>query len=202
VDIRRFRPSSPASAPRVVFTGALHTLPNRDGILWFCEEVWPVIRREVADALLDIVGARPPDEVLALAEIDGVAVHADVPDVVPFLERARVAIVPIRIGTGSRLKALEAMAAGRPVVGTSIGMAGLDVRADDDVLIADAAQALASAVVRCLTDTELAAALGAQGRALVEERYSWSRIAAAYAAILDERASSRVNEDRVRTLRA
>jgi glycosyltransferase involved in cell wall biosynthesis len=194
VDTRRFRSSSPASAPRVVFTGALHTLPNRDGIVWFCECVWPLIRREVSDAALEVVGAQPPDEVRALAEIEGVTVHADVPDVVPFLENARVAVVPIRIGTGSRLKALEAMAAGRPVVGTTIGMGGLDVRPGQDALIADEANALAGAVVRCLRDPELASALGAQGRTVVEDRYSWSRIAAAYASLLDERTSLPSNE--------
>lgn len=194
VDIRRFKPSPPASAPRVVFTGALHTLPNRDGIVWFCQRVWPSIRREVGDAVLEIVGARPPEEVRALSRIEGVTVHADVPDVVPFLEHSRVAVVPVRIGTGSRLKALEAMAAGRPVAGTTIGLGGLDVRPGHDVLIADEADALASAVVRCLRDSELTAALGARGRAIVEERYGWSRIAADYASLLDERTSSQSNE--------
>ncbi len=190
VDVARFRPSPPPPAPRVVFTGALHTPPNRDGIRWFCAEVWPAIRARVADATLDIVGARPPSDVLALGNRDGVAVHADVPDVVPFLERACVAVVPLRIGSGSRLKALEAMAAGRPVVGTGIGLGGLEARPGRDLIVADDPGAFADHVARCLADRELAMRLGRQGRALVEERYSWERIGAEYATLLAERAAT------------
>ena len=190
VDVARFRPSPPALAPRVVFTGALHTPPNRDGIHWFCAEVWPAIRARVPDAILDIVGARPPPDVLALGNSDGVAVHADVPDVVPFLERARVAVVPLRIGSGSRLKVLEAMAAGRPVVGTAIGVGGLEARPGQDLIVAVDAGEFADQVARCLADHELAMRLGRQGRALVEERYSWDRIGAEYAALLERRAAA------------
>ena len=190
VDLDRFRPSPVVAAPRVVFTGALHTLPNRDGIRWFCEEVWPVIRRQVADATLDIVGAQPPADVLALDTLPGVSIHADVRDVVPFLARARVAVIPLRIGTGSRLKALEAMAAGRAVVATSIGAGGLDAQPGRDLLIAAGAAELADSGVRCLIDAELAARLGAQARTLVEQRYSWSQIGADYATLLQDRAAA------------
>jgi glycosyltransferase involved in cell wall biosynthesis len=190
VDVARFRPSPPPPSPRVVFTGALHTQPNRDGIHWFCAEVWPAIRARVPDATLDVVGARPPSDVLALGNSDGVAVHADVPDVVPFLERACVAVVPLRIGSGSRLKALEAMAAGRPVVGTAIGVGGLEARPGRDLLVAEDADAFADQVVRCLADRELAMRLGVQGRTLVEELYSWDRIGADYAALLERRAEA------------
>jgi glycosyltransferase involved in cell wall biosynthesis len=144
----------------------------------------------VPDAILDIVGARPPPDVLALGNSDGVAVHADVPDVVPFLERARVAVVPLRIGSGSRLKALEAMAAGRPVVGTAIGVGGLEARPGRDLIVAVDAGAFADQVARCLADRELAMRLGRQGRALVEERYCWDRIGAEYAALLERRAAA------------
>lgn len=189
VDTDRFRPSRPPDTRCIVFTGALHTLPNRDGIGWFCTDVWPVIRSQIPDVTLDVVGARPPAEILALGRHEGITVHADVPDVLPFLKRARVAVIPLRIGTGSRLKALEAMAAGRPVVGTAIGVGGLDARPGRDVLIEDDAAAFAAAVVRCLSDEALAAQLGANGRRLVEGRYSWTQIGEGYAALLEQRAA-------------
>jgi glycosyltransferase involved in cell wall biosynthesis len=191
VDAERFRPSPLPDAPRVMFTGALHTLPNRDGICWFCQAVWPAIRASVPEAVLEIVGARPPAEILELGEIEGVVVRPDVPDVVPFHERARVAVVPLRIGTGSRLKALEAMAAGRPVVGTTIGVGGIEVQDGREVIVADQPSDFAAAVIRCLSEDELPRALAAHGRSLVERRYSWKRIGADYATLLEERSAAR-----------
>lgn len=189
VDTERLRASPVPAQPRVLFTGALHTLPNREGVDWFCRQVWPAVRARVPDATLDLVGARPTAQVRDLAAIDGVAIHADVADVQPFLERSRVAVVPLRIGSGTRLKALEAMASGRAVVGTTIGVEGLDVTSGEQLVIADAAPDFADAVVRCLTDGDHAARLGAAGRALVQRRYSWREIAATYAELLERRAS-------------
>jgi polysaccharide biosynthesis protein PslH len=187
VDTERFRASALPSGPSLVFTGALHTLPNRDGINWFCEAVWPLIRGQSPEATLEIVGSSPPPAVVALGALPGVSVHADVPDVGPFLERARVAVVPLRIGTGSRLKALEAMSAGRPVVGTTIGIGGIDAADGRDALLADDPTELAAAVVRCLRDDELARALARSGRVLATGRYAWKRIGVDYADLLDER---------------
>ncbi len=193
VDTARFQPTSVPDSGRVVFTGALHTSPNRDGILWFASEVWPAVRARVPDAKLEIVGSRPPADVLALGRLDGVEVKPDVPDVAPFLASARVAVVPLRIGSGSRLKALEAMASGRPVVGTSVGLGGLELEPGRDALIADEPDALAEQVTRCLTDSELAVSLGAAGRRLVEDRYSWRQIGADYASLLEARIAARTS---------
>src|SRR5205823_15052400 len=98
-----------------------------DGAVWFCTGVLPQVRSAVPTASVALVGRSPAPEVEALGALDGVEVHADVPSVVPYLRAARVAIVPLRIGTGTRLKAREAMAAGRPVVGTTVGLEGLAV---------------------------------------------------------------------------
>ena len=171
-------PSTPLpDAPSVVMTGSLHYGPNIDGALWFVEEVFPLVRRQVPDAALDLVGRAPPPEVIALADHPGVAVHADVPSVGPWLERGRVAVVPLRLGTGTRLKALEAMAAGRPVVGTTLGLGGLDILDGVHARVMDDPVLMAEAVVRLLVDQQEASRLAGAGRALVEERYEWSEIA-------------------------
>ena len=148
-----------------------------DGAIRFCHEVLPRVREVVPGAELAVVGARPPQKVLDLAAQPGVSVHGDVPTVVPHLHAARVALVPLRIGSGSRLKALEAMAAGRPVVGTTIGLGGLRYVAGTHALVADDPAGLAAATIRLLREDVLARTMAAAGRALVEERYRWDRIA-------------------------
>lgn len=185
VDAQRFRPSPLPVDPRVVFTGALHTLPNRDGIVWFCSEVWPRVRAELPTARLEIVGSRPPENVAALDRLDGVSVHADVPAVPPFLERARLAVVPLRIGSGSRLKVLEALAAGRPVVGTAIGVEGLEAVAGRHLVVENEPEAFARAVARLLADDEEAQRLARAGRELIDASYSWPLIGRRYADLLE-----------------
>jgi glycosyltransferase involved in cell wall biosynthesis len=175
--------------PVVVFTAALHTAPNIDGIRWFVASIWPRIVGARPDARLDIVGARPSPEVLALGG-GAVRVHADVPSTEAFLRRSRVAVVPLRIGSGSRLKVLEAMAAGRPVVGTTIGLGGLSVRGGADALSADDPDAFADAVVRVLDDDEAAGRLALRGPAFVHEHgLCWSDVAPRFARLVRDLAT-------------
>jgi glycosyltransferase involved in cell wall biosynthesis len=182
VDVDKFQPAVLPEAPRIVMTGALYTDPNVDGATWFCEQVLPLVRAEMPDVEFDLVGARPDHRVTELAGLPGVHIHADVQDVVPFLHAARVAVVPIRLGSGSRLKALEALAAGRPVVGTTIGLEGLQLTPNEHVVVADQAEAFATAILRLLHDDKAASSLIAAGRQLVQERYSWVRIGEAFVA--------------------
>lgn len=181
VDTAAVRPSPLPAEPRLVFTGALYTLPNIDGAVWFCREVLPLVRRSMPTVSLDVVGSAPAPEVRALGALAGVAVHPDVPSVVPHLAAARLALVPLRIGTGTRVKALEAMAAGRPVVGTSVGLDGLGLTHGRDAWFADSPADLAAAVVRLLQDDDLSRSLAGAGRRLVEEHHDWSAIGDAYA---------------------
>ena len=181
VDVERYRQTPLPAGPTILMTGSFQYGPNVDGARWLCDEVLPRVRAEVPDATLALVGREPLPEVVALAGREGVALHADVPDMAPFLEAARVAVVPLRIGTGTRLKALEAMAAGRPVVGTTVGLEGLGLVAGVHAEVADDADAFAASVVRLLRDDGHAHALAEAGRELVVERYHWPVLADRFA---------------------
>jgi hypothetical protein len=186
VDQARF-PATPLPAePRIVMTGHLATLPNSTGAQWLCREVFPMVRQAIPDARLDIVGAAPLDDVRRLAELPGVEVHADVPDVVPFLTAARVAVVPLVMGSGTRLKALEAFAAGRPLVGTNVGLVGLGIVDGVNALVADSPSEFAVGVIRLLRENALAERLIAEGREIAT-RHDWNVLADRYvAAVLDD----------------
>ena len=178
VDTSTFVPTPVPAEPVVVLTAALAYLPNVEGVQWFAERVWPAVREQVPAARLLVVGREPVAAVRALDGANAIEVHADVPDVRPYLQRAAVAIVPLNIGSGTRLKALEAMASGRPVVGTSIGLAGLGITSGRHALVADAPSDFARDVVRVLREPDLRARLAHEGRALVEASFDWSAVTA------------------------
>jgi polysaccharide biosynthesis protein PslH len=193
VDLEAFGTGPLPSQPSIVFTGSLDYRPNLDGLQWFCDSVLPLVRDEVPDATLQIVGHRPSPAVRALALRPEVQLHADVPSVEPFVLGSRVAVVPLRIGSGTRLKALEAMAARRPVVGTTIGLAGLGLVDGVHARIVDDRGGFASAVIDALEGRRVAAMV-ADARRLVEERFSWSSIGRDYAARLTALASAPATE--------
>ena len=166
----------PAPAPLLVFTGAMRHAPNADGARWLIERVLPRVRLLVPGAQVAIVGADPPSDVLAMAATD-VMVTGRVDDVRPWLGRAAVAVVPLRAGGGTRLKILEAFAAGVPVISTTLGAEGLDVADGEHLLLADTPDAFAVAVARVVRDPPLRARLSDAARALVAAHYDWTRIA-------------------------
>lgn len=164
----------PASSSDLVFVGTMSYEPNEEGVLYFSKEVWPQIRQAMPEARFWIVGKDPSLRVQRLARgEDGIVVTGAVPDVRPFLERAAAVVVPLRSGGGTRLKILEAMAAGRPVVSTAIGIEGIEAKPGRHYLLADGPEELSHACVVLLRDREKARAMAAEGRALVEERYDW-----------------------------
>ncbi len=180
VDTERFAPTPLRREPVLVFTGTLSWGPNIDGLQWFCREVLPRVRAAVPSVRLDIVGLDPLPEVSALTHVPGVQLHSNVPSVVPWLERARAAVVPLRIGSGTRLKALEAMAAGRPVVGTSLGLEGLGIERGVHALVADDPSAFAAAVAEVLNDDDVAARLATAGAEHARAHFSWDAIGRRY----------------------
>ncbi len=175
VDTAYFAPGGAEDPSRIVFTGAIDYQPNTDAVLYFCREVLPLIRRAAPGTTFAVVGKDPPPSVRALAG-ERLLVTGTVPDVRPWMHAAAVFVVPLRVGGGTRLKILEAMATGRAVVSTSLGCEGIAVTPGVDILVADTPAAIADAVLRCLRDPALHARLGAAGRALVERRYRWEAI--------------------------
>jgi glycosyltransferase involved in cell wall biosynthesis len=186
VDLALFKPTPVPQEPRVLLPGRLTWGPNVDGAVWFCTEIWPAIRAAVPDATFVLAGRSPLPEVRALERLPGVSVCADVPSMVPYFESARVVVVPLRAGTGTRLKALEAMAAARPVVGTAVGLAGIGVRDGLNAVVADQPEKLAAGVVEVLRRDDLASALGQSGRTHVERHFGWDQIGARFVALAAE----------------
>lgn len=180
VDTAYFRPAGRATPePRnLVFTGSMDWLPNEDGIAWFVDEVLPRIHRQMPDVTLTIVGRNPPPAIRSLATTDKrLRVTGSVPDVRPFMESAAVFVVPLRVGGGTRLKIFEALAMERPLVSTTIGAEGLPLQHGVHALIVDGADRFADAVVRLLSDHQLAATLARDGAAYVRSRFGWDRAA-------------------------
>jgi glycosyltransferase involved in cell wall biosynthesis len=175
-----------------VFVGALDYFANADGIARFAHEAFARVRAALPEARLRIVGRRPGADVLALGEIPGVEVVGEVADVRPELWGAGVAVVPLRIAQGLQNKVLEALAAGVPVVSSGAAVRGIKGYPGRHFLVAESAEDFADAVLRVLRDPELGGRLAAQGRALVEERYSWDRSAAEYLSVLESAISSRM----------
>ena len=164
-----------ATSRQIVFVGLMDYYPNVQAATTFARGIWPRVREKLPDARLFLVGATPSPEVRALAEIEGVTVTGTVPDVRPYYRDALAAIVPLRSGGGTRLKILEAMAAGIPVISTALGAEGLAVTPGRDILMADADDA--ETWIRhltCLTESAgLRGQLIAAGRNLVKTRYDW-----------------------------
>jgi len=164
------------TGPALVFTGKMDFRPNVDAMLWFCGEVLPLIRAEVPDVHLCIVGQRPSPAVQSLSRLPGVTVTGFVPDVRPYIAASDVYVVPMRMGGGTRLKVLEAMVMGRAVVSTALGCEGYGLTPGREAIVADDPAAFAAGVVALLRDPLRRAVLGAQARDFAVSRYDWSRI--------------------------
>jgi glycosyltransferase involved in cell wall biosynthesis len=174
VDLDYFGAAGVASERRrIVFVGSMDYHANVEAAAWFVRRVWPRVSAAFPHLKLTLVGSNPVPAVRELAETPNVEVTGTVEDVRPFYREAVAAIVPLLTGGGTRLKILEAMAAGVPVVSSSIGAEGLEVSPDNDILIADGAEAWLTALRSLSADAALAGARAASGRELVRLRYDW-----------------------------
>ncbi|HEY6556007.1 MAG TPA: glycosyltransferase [Polyangiaceae bacterium] len=185
VDIEQFRPGvARCERDSLLFFGAINYYPNHDGIMFFIEQVYPLILARRPKTKLWIVG--PVGDDMKQLNSENIQVEGFVDQVEPYLDRATAVIAPLRIGGGTRLKIVEAMSKAKPIVSTRIGAEGLDVAHGKHVLLADEPQDFADEVERVLADEELAASLGRAARELAEERYSWTSLVKTLERFYDE----------------
>lgn len=177
VDIDHFQPIERSSdLLNILSIGTMHWPPNVDSMLYFYKEIMPLVCERVPDCSLTIAGQKPVESIRALAGDKRVNIIGYVDDDRALSRQCGVFIVPLRSGSGVRVKILNALAMGLPVVSTSIGAEGLAVKSGEHLLIADTPNDFADAVADILTNREMAAGLGANGRKLVCEKYSWEGV--------------------------
>jgi len=178
VDVSYFQPAQEQEeANTLAFTGLLDWYPNVSGIRFFVREVWPLVKNRFADARLYLAGKNPAEEVLAFAQADAnIVVIPNPDDMRPILARAAVCICPLLEGGGTRLKILDALAMGKPMLTTTIGCEGLRVTHGENILVADTPRDFADGIVQLFENQGLRRKIGAAGRALVEREYSWDKI--------------------------
>jgi sugar transferase (PEP-CTERM/EpsH1 system associated) len=178
VDLDYFRTLPlPVQACHVVFTGSMDWRPNQDAVRYFIRDILPLLRQTRPDLECTFVGRSPPADIQRLGEVPGVHITGTVDDVRPYVERAAVYVVPLRIGGGSRLKILEALAMGRAVVSSTVGAEGLDVVHDQHVVLADDPRSFAQSVLHLLDNPERCRELASEGRRLVQRCYGWDALA-------------------------
>jgi sugar transferase (PEP-CTERM/EpsH1 system associated) len=186
VDVDYFSPSSgPTDIDAIVLTGLMKYRPNVDAALYFVRDVLPKILAVRPNMVFYIVGGEPPQEVRQLAG-PNVVVTGTVTDVRPYVHKAAVFVVPLRMGSGTRLKVLEGLSMRKAMVSTSLGCEGIDVEDQAHLLIADDPASFAGAVIRLLEDPALADALAGAGRDLVDRRYRWERVVGDLEAFYEE----------------
>jgi glycosyltransferase involved in cell wall biosynthesis len=174
VDTHYFKPVNGSSRRTLIFAGRLDQHANRDGILYFMRDVWPRVKSAYPDAVMHIVGNNPPKALQRLAESDtAVRLHGFVPDVRPYFSEARAAVCPIRDGGGTRIKVLDALAQGVPLVSTTIGTEGLELEPERHFLVADSTDAFVAQISRLFEHAALGRRLADEGRRLIEQQYAW-----------------------------
>ena len=159
----------------ILTMGTLYYPPNADGIRWFIQQVFPLVRQSVPGAQLTIVGKNPPKDFLKLAaqEDSGIIITGFVPELDPYFAQSALAVIPVRAGGGMRVRILEAFARAMPVVTTTVGLEGIDAEPGVDVMVADSPGDFAKSVVSLFYDKGLQRQLSTNGRRLVEEKYDW-----------------------------
>jgi polysaccharide biosynthesis protein PslH len=176
VDMTYFKSEHSDVEPNsIVFTGVMSYLPNQDAMIYFVESILPIIRKSIPDVKLYIVGSNPP-EIIKNYQSDSIVVTGFVEDVRPYIDEASVYVVPLNMGSGTRLKIPEAMSMRKPIVTTTIGCEGLDIEDNTHALVRDTPLGFAEAVVELMENSELRTRISENGYHLAREKYDWDII--------------------------
>ena len=178
IDVDHFQNQAAAKVPlSLIYTGQMGWYPNEDAVIYFVNKILPSIKKRVPDVQFLIVGGNATKRVRQLGKgNNGIQITGHVNDILPYIDKAAVFVVPLRIGSGTRIKILEAFALGKPVISTSIGCEGLEVRDGENILIADEPNEFAKKTTTLLNDELFRKRLGDAGRKLVKEKYDWEVI--------------------------
>ncbi len=182
VDTQKLQPvNRKVGSKNIVTLGTLHYPPNADGIRWFFNEVFPLVREQVPNATLTIIGKNPPQDFIELAERNPgvIKVTGYVDDLRPYLEESALMVVPVRAGGGMRVRILEAFAYAMPVVTTTVGLEGIHGTPDHDVIVADTPADFANRTAELLENASLQEKLATNGRELATNKYDWQAVLAA-----------------------
>lgn len=189
VDIDFYQPGDHENeqASNIVFCGSMDWLPNEDGVRYFLTDIAPILDQRIADWSLTVVGRNPSEAMQTLAKQNPkVTLTGWVDDVRPYLVKAGVCVVPLRIGGGTRMKIYEAMAMGKAVVATTVGAEGLEVEDKRDIRLVDEPSEIADAIAELITQEPVRRSMEQSARRLVEENFSWGSVADRFSEICHE----------------
>lgn len=172
----------------IIFSGKMDYRPNVDAVLWFAEYVWPLVKRDKPEATWGVVGQKPHTRLAQLGHLADVTVTGWVPDIRPYLHGAKVFVMPFRVGSGTRLKFIESLAAGKAVVSTQVGVEGFPVENGKHLLLSDTAEEFAANTVALLNDQEHRVFLGEQGMRFAHD-YDWRRVVPRIQSVYDDMAA-------------
>ncbi len=179
--------TGPLQPYEVLFTGKMDFRPNIDAMLWFGRQVWPLIWARRPGTTWAIVGQRPHPRLDSLHNLPGLTITGAVPDIRPYLAGSKVYVAPLRVGGGTRLKLMEAMAMGKPIVATSVGAEGFPVVNGREMLLADTPEAFAAAVLDLLANPARQDSLAAAGQAFAQAKYGWDALVPQLERVYDDR---------------
>jgi glycosyltransferase involved in cell wall biosynthesis len=161
-------------SPHIIHIGTMYWPPNIEGVTWFLDEIYPRIKQQIPDVRCTLIGARPPASITERSKTDrSLTVTGYVPDPLPYLQDASMMVVPLHAGGGMRVKILNALSQGIPMVTTTVGYEGIAVTNGDNILVADEPDAFADAAVCLLTDAALNQKISLNGRRMVEQTYDY-----------------------------
>ena len=165
------------SEPSLIFCGSLDYAPNKNGLLWFYETIWPKLKTTIKGITLTVIGRNGHDNAYAPLKIDPqINFIGEVKDVAPYYQKNNIAIVPLLKGSGTRLKILEAMSFGLPVISTSIGAEGIDYIENEHIIIANDPIAFQQAIIDTVNKPAILKNLASESLLLINEKYNWQNI--------------------------